>query len=284
MKTLKKLALSGVTCALLLAQSAPGVAAEGDLASQLQAARQEGSIWTAFALNRHLSPFKLGVTVRQGTATLSGAVENEVDRDLAAQIASDVEGIHKVDNQLKIDTQLGEQMPARQSLAQRFDDATLTATIKSKLLWNTSTRDLHGSVDTQDGVVTLKGKALTADAKQLAGSLASNTEGVYQVNNLISLGAADTSTTRAETAAKATEDALSDAWITSKVKASLLYSRSLDGLTINVETRTGMVALSGDVGSDQEKTVAQELARNVRGVRGVDADLLKVAVKPALQP
>lgn len=284
MKTLKKLALSGVTCVLLLAQSAPGVAAEGDLASQLQAARQEGSIWTAFALNRHLSPFKLGVTVRQGTATLSGAVENEVDRDLAAQIAGDVEGIHKVDNQLKIDNQLAELMPARQSLAQRFDDATLTATIKSKLLWNTSTRDLHGSVDTQDGVVTLKGKALTADAKQLAGSLASNTEGVYQVNNLISLGAADTSTTRAETAAKATEDALSDAWITSKVKASLLYSRSLDGLTINVETRTGMVALSGDVGSDQEKTVAQELARNVRGVRGVDADLLKVAVKPALQP
>lgn len=284
MKTLKKLALSGLTCALLLAQSAPGFAAEGDLASQLQAARQEGSIWTAFALNRHLSPFKLGVTVRQGTATLKGAVENEVDRDLAAQIAGDVEGIHKVDNQLTIDNQLAEQMPARQSLAQRFDDATLTATIKSKLLWNTSTRDLHGSVDTQDGVVTLKGKALTADAKQLAGSLASNTEGVYQVNNLISLGAADTSTTRAESAAKATEDALSDAWITSKVKASLLYSRSLDGLTINVETRTGMVALSGDVGSSEEKTVAQELARNVRGVRGVDADLLKVAVKPALQP
>jgi osmotically-inducible protein OsmY len=282
MKTLKTLALASTAAVLLLAQGAPSFAAEGDLASQLQAARQEGSIWTAFALNRHLSPFKLGVVVRQGTATLSGAVENEVDRELAAQIAGDVEGIHKVDNQLKVDEHLAEQMPARQSLAQRFDDATLTATIKSKLLWNTSTRDLHGSVATENGVVTLKGKALTADAKLLAGSLASNTEGVYQVNNLISLGAADTSTTRAETAAKSTEDALSDAWITSKVKASLLYSRSLDGLTINVETRTGMVSLSGDVGSSEEKAVALELARNIRGVRGVDADLLKVAIKPAL--
>lgn len=255
---------------------------DSSLASQLQAARQEGSIWTAFALNRHLSPFKLGVVVHQGTATLSGSVENEVDRELAAQIAGDVDGITKVDNQLKVDDHLAEQMPARQSLAQRFDDATLTATIKSKLLWNTSTRDLHGSVATENGVVTLKGKAPTADAKLLAGSLASNTEGVYQVNNLISLGAADTSTTRAETAAKTTEDALSDAWITSKVKASLLYSRSLDGLTINVETHTGMVSLSGDVGSSEEKTVALELARNIRGVRGVDADLLKVAIKSAL--
>jgi osmotically-inducible protein OsmY len=282
MRTLKTLALASTAAMVLLTQSAPSLAAEGSLANQLQAARQEGSIWTAFALNRHLSPFKLGVVVHEGTATLTGAVENEVDRELAGQIAADVEGIAKVDNQLKVDAQLAENMPARQSLAQRFDDATLTATIKSKLLWNTSTRDLHGSVATENGVVTLKGKAPTADAKLLAGSLASNTEGVYQVNNLISLGAADTSTTRAETAAKTTEEALSDAWITSKVKASLLYSRSLDGLTINVDTRTGMVSLSGDVGSSEEKDVALELARNVRGVRGVDADLLKVAVKPAL--
>ena len=282
MKTLKTFALASAAAAMLLLQSGPSLAADGSLASQLQAARQEGSIWTAFALNRHLSPFKLGVVVRQGTATLSGSVENEVDRELAAQIAADVEGITDVDNQLQVDEGLAEQMPARQSLAQRFDDATLTATIKSKLLWNTSTRDLHGSVATENGVVTLKGKAPTADAKLLAGSLASNTEGVYQVNNLISLGAADTSTTKAETAAKTTEDALSDAWITSKVKASLLYSRSLDGLTINVETRTGMVSLSGAVDSSEAKAVALELARNIRGVRGVDADLLKVAVTPAL--
>jgi osmotically-inducible protein OsmY len=280
-KPLKTLSLA-VATALVLTQAPAVFAAESDITSRLAAARQEGSIWTAFALNSHLSPFKLGVAVSQGTATLTGNVENQVDRDLAGQIAGDVEGIRKVDNQLKIDEKLGEQVPARQSLAQRFDDATVTATIKSKLLWNTSTRDLQGSVDTQDGVVTLKGKAQTADAKQLAGTLAQNTKGVYQVNNLISLGAADTATTRAETAAKTTEEALSDTWITSKVKASLLYSRSLDGLTINVETNTGMVKLSGAVASTEEKSVAQELARNVRGVRGVDADLLKVAVKPAL--
>lgn len=279
---LKRLPLLPAATVVWLALAAASPAMGADLSSQLQAARQEGSIWTAFALNRHLSPFQLGVTVAQGKATLSGVVENEVDRELAAQLAGDVQGITAVDNQLKVDEQLAERMPSRQALAQRFDDATLTATIKSKLLWNASTRDLNGSVESRDGVVTLKGKATTAEAKQLAGTLAANTEGVYQVNNLISLGAADSSTTRAETAAKNTEDALSDAWITSKVKASLLYSRSLDGLTIDVETRTGMVKLSGEVGSTVERTLALELARNVRGVRGVDADLLKVAIKPAL--
>jgi osmotically-inducible protein OsmY len=136
-------------------------------------------------------------------------------------------------------------------------------------------------VTTADGVVTLKGQAQTADAKQLAGTLATNTDGVYQVNNLISLGAADTATTRAETQAKKTEEALSDTWVTSKIKASLLLNRDLDGLSIDVETRTGMVSLKGDVASSEQKTLAVEVARNIRGVRGVDADLLKVS-KPII--
>ena len=41
-------------------------AADGQLAAQLAAARQEGSIWTAFALNRHLNPFKLDIEVVRG--------------------------------------------------------------------------------------------------------------------------------------------------------------------------------------------------------------------------
>jgi osmotically-inducible protein OsmY len=130
-----------------------------------------------------------------------------------------------------------------------------------------------------DGVVTLKGKAQTADAKQLAGTLATNTDGVYEVNNLISLGVADTATTRAEAQAKKTEDSISDAWITSKVKASLVLNRDLDGLSIDVQSQGGMVVLRGSVASAEMKTLAVEVARNIRGVRGVDADLLKVADK-----
>ncbi|MGY4491448.1 BON domain-containing protein [Pseudomonas sp. TE3610] len=280
MFALKRLALA---CSLSVALiPALGQAATGEtsqISSQLQAARQEGSIWTSFALNRHLSPFKISVSVSQGVATLKGGVEDEVDRDLAEQIALQTSGIEKVDNQLTIDPALANQPPVQKRIAQRFDDATLTATIKSKLLWNSATQALDTDVDTQGGVVTLKGHAQTADAKQLAGDLATNTEGVTQVNNLISLGAADTNTTKAEADAKTTEASISDGWITSKVKASLLYSRNLDGINIKVDTREGMVTLTGVVASTQEKTEAVEIARNIRGVRGVDADLLKVAGK-----
>ncbi len=280
MIALKRLALACSLGALLLPPLSQAATPDaGQVSSQLQAARQEGSIWTSFALNRHLSPFKIDVSVSQGVATLKGRVENEVDRDLAEQIALQTSGIDKVDNLLTIDPELANQPPVQKRIAQRFDDVTLTATIKSKLLWNSATQGLDTDVDTQNGVVTLKGHAPTAEAKQQAGELATNTEGVTQVNNLISLSAADTQTTKAEAQAKTTEDSLSDAWITSKVKASLLYSRDVDGINIKVDTKGGMVTLGGVVASTEEKSQAVEIARNIRGVRGVDADLLKVAGK-----
>ncbi|WP_134942862.1 BON domain-containing protein [Pseudomonas syringae] len=85
MFSLKKIAL--ITAAAALLGSGP-VLAQPDLPTQLTEARQEGSIWTAFALNKHLSPFKIDVGVEQGTATLKGKVENEVDRELAERMAT----------------------------------------------------------------------------------------------------------------------------------------------------------------------------------------------------
>jgi osmotically-inducible protein OsmY len=276
MPSLRQFTLTCTTLALL-AVLPHAQAAQVDLPGQLAAARQEGSIWTAWALNKHLSPFNLSVKVDHGVAVLEGKVENQVDRELAEQIALDTAGIERVDNRLSVDEALSEHPGAPQPIAQRLQDATLTATIKSKLLWNSMTQGLDISVSTAEGVVTLKGRAQTADAKQMAGRLATDTDGVYVVNNLISLSAADSSTTRAEQAADNTEAALSDAWVTGKVKASLVLNRQLDGLAIGVDTKQGMVTLTGQVGSTEQKTVAMDVARTIRGVRGVDADLLRVA-------
>lgn len=280
MHLLKKLALITSTAVVLggpaLAQAAPN-----DLAGQLAEARQEGSIWTAFALNRHLSPFKLDVDVEQGTAILKGKVENEVDRELAERIALDIEGIDKVDNQLQVDSAVAGEPGSRGALAQRFEDATLTATVKSKLLWSSVTEALHIDVDTRDGVVTLKGRAQSPEAKELAGSLATNTDGVTTVNNLISISAADSIAAKAQPQNLSPSEQLSDAWVTSKVKSSLIYSRTLDGLNIKVSTDNGVVSLDGIVANFAEKELAVEIARNIRGVKGVNADALKVMARSA---
>ncbi|MBD8709723.1 MULTISPECIES: BON domain-containing protein [unclassified Pseudomonas] len=283
MPPLKKIALAITTASLLGLTPVIAHAAAADLPTQLAEARQEGSIWTAFALNRHLSPFKISVDVEQGTAILKGKVENQVDKDLAAQIAGDIQGINKVDNQLEIDPQVAADPGTKATMAQRFDDATLIATIKSKLLWNSVTEALNIDVSAAQGVVTLKGQAKDADAKQLAGSLATNTDGVTEVNNLISVSARDTQAIKeqSELQANAVREEFSDAWITSKVKSSLIYSRTLDGLNIKVETKNGVVTLDGVVANYAEKELAVEIARNIRGVKGVDADTLRVTARSA---
>lgn len=280
MHLLKKLALITST-AVVLGAPAFAQAAPNDLAGQLAEARQEGSIWTAFALNRHLSSFKLEVDVEQGTAILKGKVENEVDRELAERIALDIEGIDKVDNQLQVDSAVATEPGSRSAMAQRFEDATLTATVKSKLLWSSVTEALQIDVDTRDGVVTLKGRAQSPEAKELAGSLATNTDGVTTVNNLISISAADSIAAKAQPQNLSPTEELSDAWVTSKVKSSLIYSRTLDGLNIKVSTDSGVVSLDGIVANYAEKELAVEIARNIRGVKGVNADALKVMARSA---
>src|SRR5471032_2015026 len=218
MHPLKKIALATATATLLGLTPLLAHAAGGDLTSQLAEARQEGSIWTAFALNRHLSPFKIDVNVEQGTAILKGKVENQVDHDLAEQIALETEGVTKVDNQLEIDPNVAAEPGTKANMAQRFEDATLTPTVKSKLLWNSVTQALNINVDSKAGVVTLKGQADSAEGKELAGSLASNTDGVTEVNNLISLRALDTAGRKAQAEARATTPPKSSATCGSPAK------------------------------------------------------------------
>jgi len=270
----KTLILATATAALINF-SWPALAADDDLSSQLSEARQEGSLWTALALNRHLNPFRIGVDVENGRAVLTGKVESEVDRELAEQIALGTEGIREVDNRLQVDGQT--QREDKSELAQRFDDATTTATVKYKLLWNRNTEGLDIDVDNRNGVITLSGTAQSDAAKELAGRLAANTEGVREVDNQIKVTGQPGTVARSKEAARDTGDAISDAWITSKVKASLLYSREIDGLAIDVDTKDGEVQLRGVVSDSAEKDLVVETARSVRGVREVDASALKVA-------
>lgn len=277
MHQLKTLALAIATTGLIGLSPFAAYAAEGDTSRELSEARQEGSIWTAIALNRHLNPFPIDVDVENGSAKLTGTVETAVERDLAEQIALGIDGVTKVDNQLTLDPAFAPKASTQPSLAQRFDDATLAATVKSKLLWNSNTEGLDIKVNAVNGTVSLTGSAQSAEAKELAGRLAANTDGVREVNNQLSVSATDSTAAKAQNAADDAGLAISDAWITSKVKSSFIYSRNLDGLGISVDTQKGVVSLSGNVLSNAEKQLAIETARNIRGVRSVNADALNVA-------
>lgn len=277
MHKLKALALATATAGIIALSPMSAFAADADTSRQLSEARQEGSVVTAITLNRHLNPFSIDVEVKDGTAVLTGEVESDVDRDLAEQVALSVDGVQKVDNQLTVDANAERSERDDKSMSQRFENATTTASVKSKLLWNSNTEGLDINVSTSNGVVTLEGTADSAEAKQLAEQLAANTDGVRSVQNNITVSGEATTAAKAQHSADDAGEAISDAWITSKVKSSFLLSRNLDGLDIKVKTKNGQVTLSGQVNTAAEKELAVETARNIRGVTDVNAADLNVA-------
>jgi hyperosmotically inducible periplasmic protein len=73
------------------------------------------------------------------------------------------------------------------------------------------------------------------------------------------------------------EDAVTDTWITSKVKSTFLADDSLSGIDIKVETNKGVVSLSGVVASSAERDLAIAKAGEIKGVSAVSAEALKTA-------
>ncbi len=78
----------------------------------------------------------------------------------------------------------------------------------------------------------------------------------------------------AKASTKEVGDVISDSWITTKVKSTLLYSSNVKGSDIEVTTNAGVVTLSGKLDTGVERALAVELAENVRGVKSVQAKTL----------
>lgn len=64
-----------------------------------------------------------------------------------------------------------------------------------------------------------------------------------------------------------------DAAITASIKSTLVADKVANLTRIDVDTNNGVVSLNGVVNSAQQKSRAEELARRVDGVRGVNNNL-----------
>lgn len=73
---------------------------------------------------------------------------------------------------------------------------------------------------------------------------------------------------------ESTGEYFDDSTITTKVKASILGTRGLKSLDINVKTFKGVVQLSGFVDSSDHSARAAEVARTVKGVKMVNNSLI----------
>jgi len=70
-----------------------------------------------------------------------------------------------------------------------------------------------------------------------------------------------------------TGEYVDDAWITTKVKSQLVSENETKARNISVDTKDGKVTLSGTAENWDESYKAAEIARNIKGVTGVQNDI-----------
>jgi osmotically-inducible protein OsmY len=158
--------------------------------------------------------------------------------------------------------------------AAEHSDTWITTKVKSTLASHKDVSAVHTKVRTNGGVVTLSGRARSTAEKELAERYARGIDGVQDVHNRIvvmpprSNGAASNEDRHG--AGSRLLDNIDDSTITGRVKASLAGDRGTSALHTEVDTKNGVVTLSGTASSDAERTLAERLARDAKGVKSVD--------------
>ncbi len=146
---------------------------------------------------------------------------------------------------------------------QQVSDSWITLKTRVDLLADerVSSNDVH--VTTRQGVVTLRGKVESDEAKQAAEDDASKVSGAKKVVNHLTIVPAE--------ARKAVER--KDDQITKDVEARLKNDANLKKASITVHSDNGIVTLTGGAPSLKTSERASEVAHRVAGVRAVHNEL-----------
>jgi hyperosmotically inducible protein len=140
-------------------------------------------------------------------------------------------------------------------------DSWLTSKTKIALFADDRVKGSEVKVETKDGVVYLRGKVDSAEAKAAADSVAKGIDGVKSVKNdlqVVSPGARKAVEAKDADIAKAVE---------TRVK------RESDLKKVDVRADSGVVTLTGEVPTITASAKASEVARGVNGVRSVKNEL-----------
>jgi hyperosmotically inducible periplasmic protein len=152
-------------------------------------------------------------------------------------------------------------------------DSVITTKVKAKLATDPAVQAARFEVTTDKQVVTLTGNVDSQGEKDRALELARGTSGVMKVVDMVSVRDAS-GDGEAPEPGRLLGVVIDDATITASVKARLLDDPLVHGLRIDVDTREGVVYLTGSVKTAEEKDRAIELARVTEHVRDVQPNLV----------
>ncbi len=178
-----KLHIKGLVAGILAASMMSGAVLAEDWEGQARDAWIDGKLEGSYLLNSELDGFKIGTEVENGHVTLTGTVPSDAHKQLAEEIAKNLDGVSEVTNNLAV-AETGEAYAEEdRTFSSRFYDMTTTVGLKSNFAVNDELEAHDINIDTKDGVVTLNGEVETKAEAMLAEEIASSYDHVSRVEN-----------------------------------------------------------------------------------------------------
>ena len=146
-------------------------------------------------------------------------------------------------------------------------DSRIESSAAKSYTFKTYLKDDSIKIDSKEGVVTLTGTVADASHKSMAENTVASLPGVKSVDNELLING--------EQPAEH-----SDAWITAKVKTTLLFHRNVSATGTTVYTLDGVVTLQGEASSMAQKELTTEYAKDIDNVKEVKNDMT-IAATPA---
>jgi osmotically-inducible protein OsmY len=192
------------------------------------------------------------VKVADGRVTLSGQVDSESQRRRAGLIATELQGVRAVDNQLQI------------VVKSHRSDRQIRKDVLSTLGRDVYLANVFMEVAVHNGVVTLRNKVATAYQKKRA------TEDCLLIDNVKAVKNDLVIAMDHDTGIRKKAPVPTDAQLQNDVRNALLQDlHVVNPLRIKVEAKNGWVTLRGVVASRHQQSLAVRDAHEVVGVIGV---------------
>jgi osmotically-inducible protein OsmY len=155
-------------------------------------------------------------------------------------------------------------------------DVKLKAAVKTALGLNRGLRPYSIDVSSEDGVITLRGRVDGGEERARAEALASAVPEVRRVVNQIQVMAGPT-----PVPGRTLGESLDDETLEIRVRLALSLNRELRSSDLTVQAYRREVTLGGEVGSQAQRELALETARDTTAVAGV---VDRIRVRAAATP
>ena len=238
---------------MIIAAFAILVAGQALLATQTSD-RIESSAIKSYVFMTYLKGDDIKIqATNDGVVTLTGTVSEWSHRTLAEETVAGLPGVTRVDNKLEVTG----------GKPDENSDAWIAMKVKTMLMFHRKMNSLKTDVEVKDGIVTLHGEASSEAQKELTTEYVKDVEGVKSVKNDMTVEKTG------KTTVEKVREYIDDASITAQVKLALLFHRGTSVINTKVETKNGIVTVSGVAKNSAERDLVGKLVNNIKGVKGL---------------